>query len=128
MDDVEGLAIEAQGVLTFGGPPPRSRPCPVKGINDVMDGGFDTMPPCVGLASFGSLVSGDPADGDVTVIVELPLFFTVPAKPVTVFPLPEVVEVVKYPDIAFPLGGLTFLSGNPVQAFPFTGLLVGSFG
>jgi hypothetical protein len=82
----------------------------------------------VGLASFGSVGPADPAEGDVTVIVELPLFFTVPAKPVTVFPLSEVVEVLKYPEIVFSLAGLTFLPENPFHAFPFEGLLVGSFG
>lgn len=123
MDDIgrvlDGLGL-AGGDFFCGGPPPRSRPCPLNGMNDVVGVGFDTTPPCVGLASFPSASSGDATDGDLTVIVELPLFLTIPI-PVTAFPLTELLlDEPKYPDKVLPLPtGLVFL---PTIPLPLTGV------
>lgn len=128
MDDVDCLAPDVDGILIFCGQPPKRFPCPVKGIKDDKDVGLDTMPPCVGLASSGLTVFADPTDGDVTVTVELPLFFTIPTKPVTVFPLLGLLDVPKYPDIGLSLEGLAFLPENPVVDFPFEVLFDCGFG
>ena len=85
------------------GPPPSRRPWPLNGMNDVLDEGLATTPPCVGLASLDSSVSVDLTDGAFTVTVELPLFI-IPPNPVTVFPLAELPDdELKYPDIGFRL-------------------------
>lgn len=119
------LGLAGEGIF-LGGPLPKRRPCPPKGMNDVEGVGRATIPPCVGLAFFGTSVSDDPTDGDLTVIVELPLFLTIPpTNPVTVLPLIELAlfDELKYPEMGLPLAGLLCFPLWPFKMFPFTGLI-----
>ena len=102
-------------------PPPSKRPCPLKGVNDVT--GRDTTPPWVGLALFdGGDVSVDAIDGDLTVMVELPLFFVAPTNPATVLPFADGFDELKYPEMDFPLATL-WIRSVPLVPGPLTGLL-----
>lgn len=121
--DVDGCVDVDHGVFVEG-PPPSKRPCPLKGTNDVTGVGRDTTPPCVGLALFGEVVSGDEPDGAFTVMVELPLFFVAPTNPATAFPFTDGFDELKYPEMFFSLLGV-FIATFLFAAASFTGGLLG---